>query len=435
MSDVVIRVEGLGKRYRIGGPQARHRSFREAIVDGATAPFRRLGRALRGGDGSVEETIWALRNVSLDIKRGEAVGIIGRNGAGKSTLLKILSRITEPTEGRVRIKGRVGSLLEVGTGFHHELTGRENVYLNGAILGMKKTDIDRRFDEIVAFAEIDRFLDTPVKHYSSGMYMRLAFAVAAHLDPDILLVDEVLAVGDAAFQRKCLGRMGEVARQERTVLFVSHNLPAVTGLCTHGIWLDSGSVRMDGASREVVDAYTELSAESSGERRWPDRDHDPGNTTIRLRSARVCDDRGGIRAVFDASEPISLEIEYQLHTAATGLGVGFRLQTSDGTLLFVGGDTEDERFSNGIREPGVWVSRAVIPGGLLNAGAYFFSIGVDLPAGNTIIMEQYALRIQVSMAKPPAHSAHAGWRPPGLLCPSLRWSVEQRGDVAGQAGQ
>ena len=231
MSDIAIRVENLGKMYRIGRAQQRHDTLRDLIVDTA-AHIKDWGKR---GDKS-DETIWALKDVSFEVRRGEVVGIIGRNGAGKSTLLKILSRITEPTTGRAEIHGRVGSLLEVGTGFHPELTGRENIYLNGAILGMRRFEIERRFDEIVAFSEIERFLDTPVKRYSSGMYVRLAFAVAAHLEPEILLVDEVLAVGDAAFQKKCLGKMGNVAETGRTVLFVSHNMAAVSNLCKRGAW-------------------------------------------------------------------------------------------------------------------------------------------------------------------------------------------------------
>jgi len=234
MPDAAIRVEGLSKRYRIGEGRS-HKTLREALTGAFRAPFRRANR-------SGHETIWALKDVSFEVAPGEVVGVIGRNGAGKSTLLKILSRITEPTEGRIEIRGRVGSLLEVGTGFHSELTGRENIFLNGAILGMKRIEIRRRFDEIVAFAEVEKFIDTPVKHYSSGMYLRLAFAVAAHLEPEILLVDEVLAVGDAEFQKKCLGKMGDVARGGRTVLFVSHNMAAVQQLCRTGIVLEQGSV-------------------------------------------------------------------------------------------------------------------------------------------------------------------------------------------------
>jgi len=258
MSEVAIRCEGLGKRYRIG-PRERYYALRDTIAGAMYAPFRGLSRLVNprsaGNHPQSNNTIWALKDVSFEIKQGEVVGIIGRNGAGKSTLLKILSRITEPTEGTAEIHGRVGSLLEVGTGFHPELTGRENIYLNGAILGMRKAEIVRKFDEIVAFAEVEKFIDTPVKHYSSGMYMRLAFAVAAHLESDIMLVDEVLAVGDAAFQKKCLGKMGDVAKEGRTVLFVSHNIVAILGLCQRAILFDHGRVLEDGVSQNVVGQY------------------------------------------------------------------------------------------------------------------------------------------------------------------------------------
>jgi len=256
MSDVAIRVENLSKQYRIGGPQERYKTIRESLTQAARAPFRRLSAVLRGQSSVVSnETIWALKGVSFEVKRGEVVGVIGRNGAGKTTLLKILSRITEPTEGRVRLRGRVGSLLEVGTGFHPELTGRENIYLNGAILGMKREEIERKFDEMVAFAEIEKFIDTPVKHYSSGMYVRLAFAVAAHLEPEILLVDEVLAVGDAAFQKKCLGKMGDVANEGRTVILVSHNMAAILTMCTRSLLLRQGRLEKMADTATVVQQY------------------------------------------------------------------------------------------------------------------------------------------------------------------------------------
>jgi lipopolysaccharide transport system ATP-binding protein len=267
MSDIAIRVKNLSKQYRIGGPsaglrtgqQARYKTIRESLTEALKAPFRRLSSVVRGQSSIISnEMIWALKDVSFEVKRGEVVGIIGRNGAGKTTLLKVLSRITEPTEGYAEIHGRVGSLLEVGTGFHPELTGRENVYLNGAILGMRRAEIEHKFDEIVAFAEIEKFLDTPVKHYSSGMYVRLAFAVAAHLEPEILLVDEVLAVGDAAFQKKCLGKMGDVAREGRTVLFVSHNMAAIENLCSRAILLRSGCLWLDDFSASVVSQYVKV---------------------------------------------------------------------------------------------------------------------------------------------------------------------------------
>jgi lipopolysaccharide transport system ATP-binding protein len=263
----IIRVENLGKRYRIGQRAAPCATLRESLVQAAVSPINRLRRALnRNGNGSAdsERHIWALKDVSFEVKPGEVVGIIGRNGAGKSTLLKILSRVTEPTEGKVDLYGRVGSLLEVGTGFHPELTGRENIYLNGAILGMRRSEIARKFDEIVAFAEVEKFIDTPVKRFSSGMYMRLAFAVAAHLEPEILVVDEVLAVGDMEFQKKCLGKMGEVAKGGRTVLFVSHNMHAIKSLCTQGILLQAGRVFFDGSALASVSKYLYLDQASAG---------------------------------------------------------------------------------------------------------------------------------------------------------------------------
>jgi lipopolysaccharide transport system ATP-binding protein len=253
-----IHVENIGKQYRIGAPQMRYRTLRESLGQAFAAPFRRVSRLLRGeayGAKDMEKAFWALKDVTFDVEPGEVVGIIGRNGAGKSTLLKILSRITEPTEGNAEIRGRIGSLLEVGTGFHHELSGRENIYLNGAILGMKRSEIEDRFDRIVEFAEIERFIDTPVKHYSSGMFVRLAFAVAAHLEPEILLVDEVLAVGDASFQKKCMGKMGEVASEGRTVLFVSHNMGAIVSLCSRCILIEDGRIIKDGEVNEVASYY------------------------------------------------------------------------------------------------------------------------------------------------------------------------------------
>jgi len=259
MSNFSIRCEGLSKQYRIGATQEKYTSLRDVISDAAAAPFRRLSSITRNGHGKANGNhngyIWALDDVSFEIAPGEVVGIIGRNGAGKSTLLKILSRITKPTCGRAEVRGRVGSLLEVGTGFHPELTGRENIFLNGAILGMRKSEIERKFDEIVSFAEVEKFLDTPVKHYSSGMYMRLAFGVAAHMETEVLLVDEVLAVGDAQFQKKCFARMSEIGRHGRTILFVSHNMSAVRSICKHALIIDKGRVVAQGDIDDTVDQY------------------------------------------------------------------------------------------------------------------------------------------------------------------------------------
>lgn len=308
MSDVVIRLENLGKRYRIGGQEERYRTIREAIVEGLTAPvslLRRYGENLRSSPG----WIWALEGVSLEVKRGEVLGIIGRNGAGKTTLLKIVSRVTKPTEGSGEIHGRLGSLLEVGTGFHPELTGRENIYLNGAILGMRKADIDRRFDEIVAFAEVERFVDTPVKRYSSGMHMRLAFAVAAHLKPDILLVDEVLAVGDAAFQEKCLGKMGSVARAGRTVLFVSHNMAAVSNLCSRACLLHHGKLITTGPVGSAIEEYmAHRTPPSTSLRERKDR---TGDGRMRFTQFQIQDGTGAPVANVASGQDVGILLAYE----------------------------------------------------------------------------------------------------------------------------
>jgi len=305
MSKIAIEVVGLGKKYHIGGPQKSYHRLTDQLADTFMAPFRRAGKLLRGqatGAAELDETIWAIKDVSFQIKSGEVVGILGRNGVGKSTLLKILSGITDPTEGYADIYGRVGSLLEVGTGFHPELTGRENIYLNGAILGMKKAEIERKLDESVAFAEIDKFLDTPVKHYSSGMYVRLAFSVAAHLEPEILLVDEVLAVGDMAFQRKCLGKMDDVAREGRTVVFVSHNMGLLQTLCERGIFLQQGAVDTDGTITEAVDAYLQT-LEQGKSQDLSKRTDRKGQGRVRLVGAEVVNNSNGSSPILKTGHP------------------------------------------------------------------------------------------------------------------------------------
>jgi lipopolysaccharide transport system ATP-binding protein len=306
MSDVAIHIDELSKRYHIGGPQKQYDRLGEQMVDMLASPFRRAGRLARGQAGGAtdqNEIIWALKDVSFDIKHGEVIGIIGRNGAGKSTLLKILSRITEPTEGYVDVFGRIGSLLEVGTGFHPELTGRENIYLNGAILGMTKREIESKMDEIISFAEIGKFIHTPVKHYSSGMYIRLAFSVAAHLDPEILLVDEVLAVGDAAFQKKCLGKMGDVSRRGRTVLFVSHNMAVIQTLCQRGVYLEQGQVVADGPITEVVSSYLK-SLEQVQFQNVADRTDRRGKGQVKLVGVEITDGRNSPASLIRAGGPV-----------------------------------------------------------------------------------------------------------------------------------
>ena len=329
MSKPIISVEGIGKSYRLGLESQKHSTFRDALVGAISSPLRRL-REL-GEHGTEADTFWALRDVSFEIKRGDVVGIIGSNGAGKSTLLKILSRIVEPTEGCVRLRGRVASLLEVGTGFHPELSGRENIYLNGSILGMKKEEIDRKFDEIVEFAEIEKFLDTPVKRYSSGMYVRLAFAVAAHLEPEILIVDEVLAVGDAQFQKKCLGKMQSVAAGEgRTVLFVSHNMPAVRSLCKTGIMLKNGKLLHTGTAEDCVTRYM-TQAEEGGmlaERTFKR----PGSAAVWITSARViCD--GEPSTSLPMGGKLTLEVSFASESPIRHPRLGVVVSTTDGERL------------------------------------------------------------------------------------------------------
>lgn len=327
MSAAAIRVSDLGKRYRIG-ERVRYKSLRESLSNAVTRTFR--------GGRRTEETIWALKDVSFEVAAGEVVGVIGRNGAGKSTLLKILSRITEPTEGRVELHGRVGSLLEVGTGFHQELTGRENIYLNGAILGMKRAEIDRKFDEIVAFAEVERFLDTPVKHFSTGMYLRLAFAVAAHLEPEILLVDEVLAVGDASFQKKCVGKMDEVARGGRTVLFVSHNLAAIEGLTERALVLDGGRVDFDGPVGPAIHRYVNELLPASDDSHIPAGPHE-GSGRLRLTSFSI-EDRNGqpLRAARSGMDTVFvLGYSSQDGRDIREVDVGISVATHTQQMLFV----------------------------------------------------------------------------------------------------
>jgi lipopolysaccharide transport system ATP-binding protein len=363
----IVRVENLSKQYRIGARETSYGTLRESIVDALRTPFARL----QGSNGKrAAETIWALKNVSFDVTAGEVVGIIGRNGAGKSTLLKLMSRITEPTTGRVELYGRVASLLEVGTGFHPELTGRENIYLNGAILGMRKAEIERKFDEIVAFAELEKFLDTPVKRYSSGMYMRLAFAVSSHLEPEILIVDEVLAVGDLAFQKKCLGKLNEVASQGRTVLFISHNMLAVQSLCTRVIWLDQGEIQDQGSAREVVSKYLNTSLAARIEQAWDDIDAAPGNEQVRIRRACVYPAAGLATDSITVKTPLIMEFEYWNLVPGAYLNLSVVISTKEGHPIFNTGSGREPVWHNKPFPRGSFRSRFHIPGDLLNDGTH-----------------------------------------------------------------
>jgi lipopolysaccharide transport system ATP-binding protein len=368
MSTPAIRVHGLSKRYALGARERMHRTFREALVSAATAPVRRLRR------GATEEAthIWALKDVSFDVQPGEVVGIIGRNGAGKSTLLKILSRITEPTAGRVELRGRISSLLEVGTGFHSELSGRENVYLNGAILGMTGSEIDRKFDQIVAFSELEKFIDTPVKHYSSGMYMRLAFAVAAHLEPEILLVDEVLAVGDVEFQNKCLGKMSEVGRSGKTILFVSHNLAAIEALCTSAIVFSHGTVRQQGDTQQTVQHYLD-SVGHSPETGLQDRIDREGNGWIRFSSVTLTDQTGRPQASFQCGQHAVFDLSFRAGRSLrnVGLALGIDNHLSQRILLL---DTELIGTTIETIEPGEGRMCVSIPRLPLMPGRYTFNL-------------------------------------------------------------
>jgi lipopolysaccharide transport system ATP-binding protein len=331
MNDIAIRVEKLGKQYRIG-KRERYQTLRDTLTDTVAAPFRWLRNGRSANGNGAPEHIWALKDISFEIPRGEVVGIIGRNGAGKSTLLKVLSRITEPTEGRAEIHGRVGSLLEVGTGFHPELTGRENVYLNGAILGMHKAEIAGKFDEIVAFAEIEAFLDTPVKHYSSGMYMRLAFAVAAHLEPEILLIDEVLAVGDVAFQKKCLGKISDVANQGRTVLFVSHNLIAVENLCPRSVLLRRGEVLEAGETRQVLGEY--LSEQGGIPKDLALHPNRKGSGEIRFVSCDILPQESSARSSIRPGEDFTVRLHFRCFCQVQKPAFSLALRSSFGAPIF-----------------------------------------------------------------------------------------------------
>lgn len=419
MSDWAVQVEGLGKQYRIGGMPSGYQTLRDTLADG----LRSLGKRERKDR---HETIWALRDVSFELERGRALGIIGRNGAGKTTLLKILSRVTEPTEGLARIRGRVGSLLEVGTGFHPELTGRENIYLNGAILGMKREEINRKLDEIVSFAEVEKFIDTPIKRFSSGMQLRLAFSVAAHLEPEILVVDEVLAVGDAEFQRKCVGKMGDVARQGRTVLFVSHDMSAILRLTEEAILLDEGRIVMRADSPSAVDHYMTSGMSDAGEMLWDADDPQVAAAApFRPIALRVIDSQGRQTEQVLANEPFSVEFEYELEQDIKGLRVGLYLFTSRGEPVFTSFDTDDpEAYETyGVRGAGRYRSRCRMPSHFLNEGRFVLGVNASSFRIRSYFTDEHALRFTVD----PTGIPGAQWaeRRHGPVRPALEWEIAE----------
>ncbi len=380
-SDVAIKVEQVSKCYRLGVKEDIHNTVAVSVWNFLKAPFRNYKkyRSLYNFDNvnlaqkeNSSDVTWAVKDVSFEVKIGEIVGIIGVNGAGKSTLLKMLSRITPPTTGRILMRGKVCSLLEVGTGFHPDLTGRENIFLNGTILGMRKKEIDQKFDEIVDFAGVGKFIDTPVKRYSSGMRVRLAFAVAAHLEPEILLIDEVLAVGDARFQKKCLNKMQNVSQQGRTVLFVSHNMPSVTRLCPRTILLNEGGVLADGPSQEVVNLYMHSEKSSKAEREWRELSTAPGDEVVRLCAMRVKNEEGNVTETVDVREAVGIEIEYEVLKSRDMLLIYFHVVNEEGIEVFTSFQM-DSSSKVGPFKPGRYMSLAWIPGNLLREGILFIS--------------------------------------------------------------
>jgi lipopolysaccharide transport system ATP-binding protein len=414
-----IRIQGLGKRYQLGIARTGYRTLRERLVETALAPFQRVQAVLQGrSTSSSKEHIWAVRDVSFDIMPGEVVGLIGRNGAGKTTLLKLLARITEPTAGRAEVRGRIASLLEVGTGFHPELTGRENIFLNGAILGMRREEIRRRFDEIVAFAEVERFIDTQVKHYSSGMYLRLAFAVAAHLEPEILLVDEVLAVGDASFQAKCLGRMRDVSDSGRTVVLVSHNLEAVQRLCERAIWIDGGRMAMDGTAVEVIATYLQAGRAHSEEHAVYRADPDP-DAPVTLVRAEILDEDRNPTVVIRLGEPFAIRAEWHYPKPLPDTVYTLRIEDDHGRVILAT-ESKHVQLERG-RNPRQRITCAV-EANVLRPGDYWVGLGCVLKPKRRLQDVKNCLRLQVSSVTRAGDSIFVGRH--ALIAPRTTWDAE-----------
>lgn len=401
MSDIAIKIENLGKVYKIG------RQKSATLIDSIRSVFS------KNEDAKTE--FWALKDISFEIKKGEAVAIIGRNGAGKSTLLKVLSRITEPSKGRFEINGRVSSLLEVGTGFHHELTGRENIFLNGTILGMKRAEIRSKFDEIVEFSGVADFLDTPVKHYSSGMYVRLAFAVAAHLEPEILIVDEVLAVGDAEFQKRCLGKMKEVTGEGRTVIFVSHNMGAVRNLCSQGIFLEHGQVKKTGGVNEVVDYYFSFLEDNVSKAFSKSSE----NKEVLIKSFAVLNEHGKPSSTFDTSKPIVLRAEYTANKDISGSRMNIQLLDSYGNIAFTSSSHSKEPVE---KSKGDYVVSCIIPADLLNGGEYKVQMNMGIPGVKVLVELDVYASFTTTLMGNHGSTFHEVW--PGIVAPKLEWEVK-----------
>jgi lipopolysaccharide transport system ATP-binding protein len=427
---VAVSIQNLSKKYLLRHEsRERYATLRDTISNTVKASGRRFRSVFRGGapssDASSVEEFWALKDVNLDVEHGERFGIIGRNGAGKSTLLKILSRIVEPTAGRVRIMGRVASLLEVGTGFHPELTGRENIFLNASILGMRRSEIRRKFDEIVDFADVERFLDTPVKRYSSGMYVRLAFAVAAHLEPDILVVDEVLAVGDAGFQRKCLGKMEQVTKEGRTLLFVSHSMPTITSLCRTAVLLDAGRVKKIGPTSDVVVDYYSNGLATPAAVDYANAGKTIGDQTARLLAGSIRNNRGEVCIEINITEPVTVEMQFEVLNNDDGLkfAPNFHFSSGDGICAFVSVDTTERVYGRGI-----YRAQCLVPKNFLNEGSYFVGLALtSFERGVKVhFFERSALSFNVRdpMEGVPTRSEWAG-AIPGIVRPLLPWNTER----------
>ncbi len=445
-SDFAISVESLSKIYRLGverhtqdnmataiasffrNPLANYRRYR-SLYDFSDVDLVNLEDGTESG--SRDDILWALRDVSFEVPCGQILGIVGHNGAGKSTLLKILSRITAPTSGRARIQGRVGSLLEVGTGFHQELTGRENVYLNGTILGLRKREVDSLFDEIVDFAGVEKFLDTPVKRYSSGMKVRLGFAVAAHLNPEVLIVDEVLAVGDAEFKRKCLGKMESIGEEGRTILFVSHNMPQVTRLCNRVLMMENGKIVKDGGPHEVVEAYLSSGKMRVASREWRDLSAAPGGGIARLRSISVRDRNGQVSESFDIREPVTVQIEFDCLKAGHELMPAFSICNEEAQILFSSIDIEP-KWAGVERRPGRYVAKITIPGNYLAEGTMLVNTAVrqwqPAQALEYFVPEAVAFQVIDSFEGDSARGHYPGDLA-GVVRPKLEWRTERTGDT------